>query len=98
MRHILADGFKFIITKVMADGLDKSWLNKEITAKDIDKLVKINEEIGFNIACEGGEAETLMIDGPIFDKKIKIVESKIREESKIVAELMIKKAKLVGKP
>ena len=24
----------------MADGLDKTWLNKEITEKDIDKLVK----------------------------------------------------------
>ena len=58
---------------------------------------KQNEKMGINIAFEGGEAETLMIDGPIFRKRIKIVKSHIEEESRNVATLMIEKAELVDK-
>ncbi|MBW2981838.1 diphthine--ammonia ligase [Candidatus Woesearchaeota archaeon] len=97
LREILNNGFKFIITKIAAEGLDKSWLGKEITEKDIDKLVQLNKKIGFNIAFEGGEAETLMISGPIFNKKIKIEKSELKIESKIVGELLIKKVKLAEK-
>ena len=41
--------------------------------------------------------ETLVIDGPIFNKRIKIIEGSIKEESKIMATLVIKRAELVGK-
>ena len=37
---------------------------------------KINEKYQVNIAFEGGEAETLAIDGPIFKKRIKILKDK----------------------
>lgn len=95
MRSVTSSGFKFILTKISADGLNKSWLNRIITGKDVDKLVEIDKKIGINIAFEGGEAESLMIDGPIFKKAIKITDSEIDEESEIVATLKIKKAKLV---
>jgi asparagine synthase (glutamine-hydrolysing) len=94
MRQIIDSGFSFIITKVACEGLDKSWLGKPVTHKDIDKLVELNQRIGINIAFEGGEAETLMIDGPIFKKKIQIKDYEIKEESPAVAELKIKKAEL----
>lgn len=94
MRQIIKDKFKFIMTKIAAEGLDKKWLGKEITNKDVDKLTKIS---GINIAGEGGEFESLVIDGPIFKKSLKIIESFIKEESRITAELIIKKAKLVKK-
>ena len=81
----------------MAEGLDRSWLGREITEKDVDKLVEMDKKTGFNVAFEGGEAETLMTSGPIFNKKIDIIDSEIKEESKIVAELIIKKAKLADK-
>ncbi len=97
MREILNNGFKFIMTKISALGLDKSWLGKEITHKDIDKLVELNKKININIAGEGGEFETLMIDGPIFNKRIEIKEYKTVEENENTAELFIKKAALVNK-
>jgi len=94
LREMINNGFKFIITKVMAEGLDKSWLGREIISKDIDRLVGLNNKIGFNIAGEGGEYETLMIDGPFFDKKIKIEDASIDMESQICGEYKIKKVKL----
>jgi len=97
MREIVREGFTFIMSKVAADGLNKSWLNKSITNKEIDDLVKLSEKIGMNIAGEGGEFETLVLDGPIFNKKINIKKSRIMEEDENTATLMIEKAELLEK-
>ena len=78
MRKIVSLGFKIIISGVAAWGLDESWLGREIDDDAIDELVKINEKYQVNIAFEGGEAETLAIDGPIFKKRLKIL--KYRKE------------------
>ncbi|MEA2037220.1 MAG: diphthine--ammonia ligase [Nanoarchaeota archaeon] len=81
MREIIQNGFKFIISKVAAYGLDESWLGRIITEKDVDNIVKINKKMGMNVAFEGGEAETLMVDGPMFEKKIKIKKAKVIMEN-----------------
>ena len=76
MRKIVSLGFKIIICGVAAWGLDESWLGRTIDDEAIYELVKINEKYQVNIAFEGGEAETLAIDGPIFKKRIKILKDK----------------------
>ncbi|WP_405267294.1 TIGR00289 family protein [Methanobrevibacter sp.] len=76
MRKIVALGFKVIICGVAAWGLDESWLGRVIDDEAIDELVEINKKYQVNIAFEGGEAETLAIDGPIFKKRIKIIKDK----------------------
>ena len=73
MREIVSLGFKVIISGVAAWGLDESWLGREIDDEAIDELVKLNEKYQINIAFEGGEAETLAVDGPIFKKRVKIL-------------------------
>ncbi len=94
MRALVEEGFKIIFTKIAAYGLDKSWLGRIITDKDIDKLVELNKKIGLNIAGEGGEFESLVIDCPLFKKKIKIKKSLVKEESENNADLVIKEAVL----
>ena len=76
MRKIVSLGFKIIICGVAAWGLDESWLGRVIDDEAIDELVRINEKYQVNIAFEGGEAETLAIDGPIFKKRIKILKDR----------------------
>ncbi|AMD18452.1 hypothetical protein TL18_05745 [Methanobrevibacter sp. YE315] len=76
MRKIVSLGFKIIICGVAAWGLDESWLGRVIDDDVIDELVKLNEKYYLDIAFEGGEAETLAIDGPIFKKRIKILKYK----------------------
>ena len=76
VRKIVSLGFKVIICGVAAWGLDESWLGRIIDDKTIDELLGLNEKYGINIAFEGGEAETLAIDGPIFKRKIKILKYK----------------------
>ncbi len=75
MKKIIELGFKVIISGVFAYGLDETWLGREITDKALDELIELNKKYHVDIAFEGGEAETLVIDGPIFKKSIKILEA-----------------------
>jgi asparagine synthase (glutamine-hydrolysing) len=97
MRQLLEEGFEFIFSSVAAEGLDKSWLGRKMTAKDVDKLVTLNKKVGLNIAGEGGEFESLVIDGPMFKKRIKITDYEIKEESQNTARFVVKKAELENK-
>ena len=76
MRRIVSLGFKIMICGVAAWGLDESWLGRIIDDEAIDELVGLNEKYYVDIAFEGGEAETLAIDGPIFKKRLKVLKYK----------------------
>ena len=76
MRKIVSLGFKIMICGVAAWGLDESWLGRIIDEETIDELVRLNEKYHVDIAFEGGEAETLAIDGPIFKKRLEILKYK----------------------
>jgi diphthamide synthase (EF-2-diphthine--ammonia ligase) len=41
----------------------------------LDEIITLNSKYGMHLAFEGGEAETLVLDCPIFNKRIKILES-----------------------
>ena len=77
MRQIVDLGFEDIITSVSAYGLTEEWLGKTITHKTIDEIINLNEKYGIHPTFEGGEAETLVLDAPFFDRKIVIDEADI---------------------
>ncbi|MCD6403612.1 MAG: diphthine--ammonia ligase [Nanoarchaeota archaeon] len=64
MREMLDAGFKVKVVSVSALGLDESWVGREIDEKVIEELVRLREKYGIHISGEGGEYETLVIDGP----------------------------------
>lgn len=94
MRELLANGFVFVLSAVAAEGLDKGWLNRVITGKDIEKLKELQRKIGINISGEGGETESIVLDGPLFKKKIIIEEVEIREEGRNSAYIVVRKARV----
>jgi len=75
LREILENKFEVIITAVAADGFDESWLGRKINEKCIKDLIKLKEKFGINTAGEGGEFETVVLDCPLFARKILITES-----------------------
>ena len=76
MNELIDSGFQFIISSVSSGGLDESWLGKEITHDDLQKLERLSTKFGFNVNFEGGEAETLVIDCPLFSHPLKIINSR----------------------
>jgi predicted ATP pyrophosphatase (TIGR00289 family) len=77
MELVIDSGFKVIISGVFAEGLDESWLGRLIDEDALRELEKISEKTYLHLAFEGGEAETLVIDGPIFKKRIEIIEADV---------------------
>ncbi len=73
LNELLANDFEIVISSIASDGLSESWLGREIDEKMIDELVKMNKKNGINVAFEGGEAETLVLDCPMFKKKLSII-------------------------
>ena len=77
MKMIVDLGFDVIICGVSAYGLDESFLGRHIDYDLIEKIKTISQDVPINLAFEGGEAETFVLDGPIFQKRIKILKADI---------------------
>jgi ABC transporter with metal-binding/Fe-S-binding domain ATP-binding protein len=86
-------GFVIKIVGVHANGFDESWLGKTIDNKTLEELVELNKKFSINIAGEGGEFETLVIDGPIFNRKL-ILDETEKSWHRDNGTLMVKKAHL----
>ena len=97
LHDLVRRGYKFILTSVSAEGLDKSWLGKEIDSNSVTEIISLSKRFGFNPSFEGGEAETLVLDCPLFGKKmLRIVSSDIDWHGSY-GRLMIKQVELVPK-
>lgn len=89
-------GFVMVIQHVAAFGLDKSWLNVPLTHEHVEKLQLLETKYGVNVAGEGGEYETFVLDAPMFKKKIEITHSRV-ESDESTARLIVLDARLVKK-
>lgn len=67
---LFKDNFEIILTRVAANGLDKTWLGKTITPITLRDLRNLSNKFGFNLDFEGGEAETLVLSCPLYKKRI----------------------------
>ncbi len=64
--------FNAIITSVSAEGFDESFLGRRIDVEIISKLRSLHRRYGINMLFEGGEAESFVLDAPLFKKRISI--------------------------
>ena len=71
----LARSYEAIITAVSAEGLDETFLGKRIDKDIIKRLETLNRKHGINMLFEGGEAESFVLDAPLFSKKIHVVKA-----------------------
>jgi diphthine-ammonia ligase len=75
LRELVSLNFDAIITGVYAYGFTKEWLGKRIDADSIGALEGLNRKYGISLVGEGGEYETLVLDAPIFKKRMEIVDA-----------------------
>jgi len=76
LSDLISSEFVFIITSVSSGGLDDSWLGKKIGIDELEHLQTLSEKFGFNLNFEGGEAETFVINCPLFSHSIEILKEK----------------------
>lgn len=72
----ISKNFNAIITSVSAEGFDDSFLGSRIDENMIRRLRDLKNRYNINMLFEGGEAESFVLDGPLFKKKIEVKGSK----------------------
>lgn len=76
MREMIANDLDARLVKVAAIGLDASHLGKSI-AEMLPTLLKLNRMYEVHVCGEGGEFETIVLDLPIFKKKLVMKDQRV---------------------
>ena len=97
LKELLINNFEIILSSVAADGFNEKWLGRKLDAKMIEDLVKLNLKNKINVAGEGGEFESLVLDMPMFKKIIKIKEADVVMTSEHVGKYVVNKVELFEK-
>ena len=69
---MLEAGFDVRVVSVAAEGLGPDWLGRRLDAEALDDLRRLNARYGVHVLGEGGEFETVVLDGPHMDRPIEI--------------------------
>lgn len=80
LNELLENKFEIMITSVNAYPFDESWLGQQLDKNMICELKKLQDKFKVNPAGEGGETESLVINAPIFKKKIIIENFEINHQ------------------
>ena len=72
MNSLLNNNFLVKIVGISAMGLESKWLGINLDSINLQILNNLSKKYGFNLSFEGGEAETLVIDCPLYRKKLQI--------------------------
>lgn len=94
LEEMLDNKFEIAITSVSAEGFKEEWLGRKITHQCLNELEELHEKYRINIAGEGGEYETLVLNAPFFVKRIILTETE-RVWKGDRGYLKIKKANLI---
>lgn len=73
LRAFIEEGFEAIVVAVRSDLMDDHWLGKQIDEEFMEQM----EKRGIDVCGEYGEYHTLVVDGPIFSRRIEIKETKV---------------------
>lgn len=76
MRALISEGYEIVFTGVAAEGLDEGWLGRRLDRAALDELLALKERYAINMEGEGGEYETLVLDGPRFRRRLRLLRAR----------------------
>jgi diphthine-ammonia ligase len=92
----LSTNFEVIVSQVAAEGFGDDFLGARIDEAMIKKLVALHKKYKINMLFEGGEAESFVLDAPLFKKRIEVRKAH-KEWDGSVGRYLIDEAVLVNK-
>jgi ABC transporter with metal-binding/Fe-S-binding domain ATP-binding protein len=69
---LIDQGLSFMLISVTSMGIPLDLLGRVVTREDVARLKKLAAKYGFNLSFEGGEAETLVVDAPLFKYAVSV--------------------------
>ena len=94
--QMLNRGYEIMITQIASDGL-KDWLGKKITKENFPQLKKDSIKYGFHIGFEGGYADTLVTNCPLFSKQMIVEDMSLIFEDNYCGHVVINKYRMQDK-
>jgi len=71
LHTFISNGFEAVVVSAQADLIDPEWVGQPVSRPFLDYLRSKN----IDLCGENGEYHTLVIDGPIFKKKVKLTKT-----------------------
>jgi len=76
LKDFINSGFKAIVVATKADMLGEEWLGRKVDLDFINQLAEFKETKGITLCGEAGEYHTLVVEGPLFQKRVEITETR----------------------
>lgn len=80
LEDLIKNKFEVILVGVFAYPFDEKWLGRKIDRKFINEIKNLQDKYQINLAGEGGEFESFVVNCPLFKKKLKVSDGKISGE------------------
>ena len=75
MKEFIASGFEAVVVVTRADVMGEDWLGERIDEDFLRRLAGLKGESAVTLCGEAGEYHTFVTDGPLFKKRIEILEA-----------------------
>lgn len=76
LTEFINEGFEATVVRAKADLFGKEWLGLKIDENFVGELHKLKNKSNFHILGEAGEYHTFVTKGPLFKRRVRILESK----------------------
>ena len=76
LKEFIDSGFKAIVVATRADMLGEEWLGRKIDLDFLNELTELKKTKNITLCGEAGEYHTLVINGPLFQKRLEIRETR----------------------
>jgi ABC transporter with metal-binding/Fe-S-binding domain ATP-binding protein len=78
LKDLIKNKFEVIVVGVFAYPFDEKWLGRKIDVEFINEIKKLQEKYKINVAGEGGEFESFVLNCSLFKKRLIIKDKKIK--------------------
>lgn len=75
LEDMVSSGLRAVLVSISAEGLGPEWLGRELDGGALADLKRVAERTGMNLAGEGGEYETLVLDSPLHRAPLRMVDA-----------------------
>jgi len=76
LRNLVVSGFEAIIVVARADLFGEEWLGRKIDWEFLSHLDELKQTKGITVCGEAGEYHTFVINGPLFNQRVEILETR----------------------
>ena len=76
LRDFVDSGFETIVVATRADKLGEEWLGRKIDTDFVEQIIEMSKTQAVTPCGETGEYHTLVVDGPLFQKRMEITEAR----------------------